>query len=144
MRVMNQKQLRLVHTIMNRLCSDREVRLELLSDLCQRPITTTKELTDEEVHLVVDTFGGDVFKVYRNHCRVLRSTIYHLSMKIDFLNLNYQDTDTETKMMNMAKTDNWLLTHGVVKKKVWDMTEKELGQVVGQMKAIVNKTVKTE
>lgn len=128
---------------MNRICSDREEKLELLSDLCQRPITTTKELTDDEVGLVVETFGGDIFKASRNHCHLLRSTIYHLSMKIDFLNLNYQDTDTDTKLMNMAKVDNWLLTHGVVKKKVWDMTEKELGKVVGQMKAITNK-VKTE
>ena len=137
--MINSKQLRLVHTIMNRLCSDREVRLEMLSDLCQRPITTTKELTDEEVHLVIDTFGGNDTRSRTEHCRILRSTIYHLSMQIGFLNQDYQESDHDTRQMNMAKVDSWLQSRGIVKKPVREMTEKELGKTIGQLKSILKK-----
>lgn len=131
-------QLRLVQTVMGKISTDRETRLEILSDMCQRPIGSTKELTQQEAKMVVEKLGGQWARGSIKRKQNLKATIYHLSMKIDFLNLDYQGTDYATRKMNCAKVDNWLLTHGVVKKPVDSMTTAELGKVIGQMKAILN------
>lgn len=131
--------MRLVNTILCRISPDRDTRLEILSDICQRYIGSSKDLTRSEATMIVEKLGGDSAMESIRRKTNLKATIYHLSMKIDFLNLNYQDNDDATRRMNMAKVDGWLLTHGVVKKPVGEMTTAELGKVIGQMKAILGK-----
>lgn len=131
-------QLKVLHAVMHEITDDRDTRLEILSDVCQRPLSSTKEMTSEEAALAISTLGGHYYYEKNRKMHALRATIYHLSMKIEFLNLHYQDNDYDTRLMNMAKVDNWLLTHGVVKKPVGQMSEKELGKVIGQMKSILN------
>lgn len=130
-------QLRLVQTVMGKVATDRETRLEILSDMCQRPIGSTKELTQDEANMIVRELGGQWARGSIKRKQHLKATVYHLSMRIDFLNLAYPGDDYDNRRMNMAKVDNWLLTHGVVKKTVGTMTTAELGKVIGQMKAIV-------
>lgn len=132
-------QLRLVQTVMGKIAHDRETRLEILSDMCQRPIGSTKELTQDEAKMIVRELGGEWVRGSIKRKQNLKATVYHLSMKIDFLNLSYPGNDYDTRKMNMAKVDNWLMTHGVVKKPVESMTTAELGKVIGQMKAILTK-----
>lgn len=132
-------QLRLVQTVMGKIANDRDTRLEILSDMCQRPIGSTKELTQAEANMVVKELGGTLAMNSIRRKQHLKSAIYHLSMKIDFLNMRYPEDDYDTRMMNCAKVDGWLQTHGVVKKPVGEMTTAELGKVIGQLKAIVGK-----
>lgn len=130
-------QLRAVQAILGKIASDREDRLALLGEMFQRPIASAKELTFDEAKLILERFGGDELKAVTVRKQQLKATIYHLSMRIGFLNRPFADRDTpEDREMNKAKVDGWLITHGVVKKRVADMTIAELGKTIGQMKAI--------
>lgn len=132
-------QLRAVQAILGKITSDRDDRISLLSDMFERPITSTKDLTFDEAKLILERFGGDELKAITVRKQQLKATIYHLSMKIEFLNLSYPGDDYDNRRMNMAKVDMWLLTHGIVKKRVKEMSIAELGKVIGQMKAILGK-----
>lgn len=131
-------QLRAVQAILGKITSDRDDRISLLSDMFERPITSTKDLTFDEAKLILERFGGDELKAITVRKQQLKATIYHLSMKIEFLNLSYPGDDYDNRRMNMAKVDMWLLTHGIVKKRVKEMSIAELGKVIGQMKAVLN------
>ncbi|MCQ2275413.1 MAG: hypothetical protein MJZ87_00475 [Bacteroidales bacterium] len=131
-------QLRAVQAILGKITSDRDDRISLLSDMFERPITSTKDLTFDEAKLILERFGGDELKAITVRKQQLKATIYHLSMKIEFLNLSYPGDDYDNRRMNMAKVDMWLLTHGIVKKRVKEMSIAELGKVIGQMKAILS------
>lgn len=131
-------QLRAVQAILGKIASDREDRLALLGEMFQRPIASTKELTFNEAKLILERFGGNELKAVTVRKQQLKATIYHLSMRIGFLNRPFADRDTPAdREMNKAKVDGWLITHGVVKKRVADMTIAELGKTIGQMKAIL-------
>lgn len=130
-------QLRAVQAILGKISADREDRLALLGEMFQRPFTSAKELTFDEAKLILERFGGAELKAVTVRKQQLKATIYHLSMRIGFLNRPFADRDTPAdREMNKAKVDGWLLTHGVVKKRVADMTIAELGKTIGQMKAI--------
>lgn len=140
MRPITPNQLRAVQATMTRIASDREDRLELLSEMFGRDIETTHDLSWSEANLILAKFGGHRLAEVNAMKRKLRAAIYHLSLQIGWLNRNYPDHgDANEKAMNMAKVDQWLLTHGVVKKTVAAMSVEELGKVIGQMKSIVNK-----
>jgi len=138
MKDLTSNQLRAVQAILGKIASDREDRLALLGEMFQRPFTSTKELTFDEAKLILERFGGDELKAVTVRKQQLKATIYHLSMRIDFLNKPFSERDTPAdREMNKAKVDNWLLTHGVVKKRVSDMTITDLGKTIGQMKSIL-------
>ena len=138
MKEMTMNQLRAVQAILGKIASDREDRLALLGEMFQRPIASTKELTFNEAKLILERFGGNELKAVTVRKQQLKATIYHLSMRIGFLNRPFADRDTPAdREMNKAKVDGWLITHGVVKKRVADMTIAELGKTIGQMKAIL-------
>ena len=135
---MTMNQLRAVQTILGKIAADRDDRLSLLGEMFQRPLASTKELTFDEAKLILERFGGDELKAVAIRKQQLKATIYHLSLRIDFLNKPFADSDTpEDRAMNKAKVDGWLLTHGVVKKRVADMSIAELGKTIGQMKAVM-------
>lgn len=142
MRPITPNQLRAVQATMTRIASDREERLELLSEMFGRDIETTHDLSWSEANLILAKFGGTQLHDVNVKKRQLRSTIYHLSMKISWLNKDYPDNgDADEKAMNEAKVDQWLMNRGVVKKPVIEMSVAELGKVVGQMKAIVGEVI---
>lgn len=135
---MTKNQLKAVQAILGKIASDREDRLALLGEMFQRPFTSAKGLTFNEAKLILERFGGAELKAVTLRKQQLKATIYHLSMRIGFLNRPFADRDTPAdREMNKAKVDAWLLTHGVVKKRVADMTIAELGKTIGQMKAIL-------
>ena len=137
MRPITPNQLRAVQATMTKVAPDREDRLELLSEMFGRDIESTRDLSWGEAALILSKFGGTQLAEVNNKKRRLRSTIYHLSMRIGWLNKDYPDHgDADEKAINMAKVDQWLQSHGAVKKPVMEMSVVELGKVVGQMKAI--------
>lgn len=136
-RPITDNQLRAVQATMVRYCNSREERIEMLTTLCGRPITGTRELTSEEANMILAHLGDGRLQAINSKKCHLRATIYHLSMQTDFLNAGYPDNgDPAEKAMNCAKVDMWLLKHGTVKKRVKDMTVKELGITIGQLKTI--------
>ena len=143
MRPITPNQLRAVQATMTKVAPDREDRLELLSEMFGRAIESTRDLSWGEAALILSKFGGHQLAEVNSKKRQLRSTIYHLSMRISWLNRDYPDNgNADEKAMNKAKVDQWLLSRGVVKKPVMEMSVEELGKVVGQMKAIVkNQTI---
>lgn len=133
-------QLRAVQATMTKIEPDRDERMALLSEMFGRDIETTNDLSWGEANLILAKFGGTQLHDVNVKKRQLRSTIYHLSMKISWLNKDYPDNgDADEKAMNEAKVDQWLMNRGVVKKPVMEMSVSELGKVVGQMKSIINK-----
>lgn len=133
-------QLRAVQATMTQIEPDREERMALLSEMLGREIETTKDLSWWDANMILSKLGNYKLTETNIKKRNLRSTIYHLSMKIGFLNRDYPDNgDASEKEMNKAKVDQWLLTHGVVKKRVMEMSVGELGKTIGQMKSILNK-----
>lgn len=140
MRPITPNQLRAVQATMTKVAPDREDRLELLSEMFGRDIESTRDLSWGEAALILSKFGGHQLQEVNEKKRTLRATIYHLSMRISWLNRDYPDNgNADEKAMNKAKVDQWLMSHGVVKKPVMEMSVEELGKVVGQMKAIAKR-----
>lgn len=140
MRPITPNQLRAVQATMVKIAPDREERMELLSEMMGREIESTRDLSWSEAAMILSKFGGHQLQEVNEKKRTLRATIYHLSMRIGWLNRDYPDHgDAAEKAMNRAKVDQWLMSRGVVKKPVMEMSVEELGKVVGQMKAIAKK-----
>ena len=66
-------------------------------------------------------------------------SIYHLSMKIEFLNKGITSDTYEDHEMNKAKLNRFTLSKGVIKKKVGLMSIEELRETKKQFEAILRK-----
>lgn len=132
-------QLRALNMILNGIASGREERIGLLQEMTGRGLSSSRELTFAEAALLIDRLGGRRMRELSARKLQLKRTIYALSMQIAWLNRDYAGTDTDTRLMNMANVDRWLLTHGTVKKRVCEMTSAELGRTVGQMKSVIRR-----
>lgn len=121
---------------------DEDMRRDLIQQFSNGRTRSSKELTFDEARALLEKLneGSDRVKAMLEKDRlVLMRNIYHLSMKIEFLNKGFTSDTYEDHEMNKAKINRFTLSKGVIKKKVGLMSIEELRETKKQFEAILRK-----
>lgn len=134
------QQLKALQACFNRIGMDDDDRHDFICHFTDGRTASTKFLSFDEARKILAQFNGDSDKREQAKALELLKAIYHLSMRISFLNADFKELDTvEDFEMNKAKINVWCRTRTKYRKNITLMSVAELKAVKKQMEAIVLK-----
>lgn len=136
------QQLKALHAAFRFHGMDDEARHECVASFTGGRTASTKYLTMNEARLLLSRLNGEderVRKMLQQEAAVVLRSIYHLSMKISFLNKGFPADTEEDKQMNLAKIDVWCRSRTKYRKNIREMNLEELKAVKKQLEAIARK-----
>lgn len=141
-RLITPAQLKALQTIFSRKGWDTEERHGFIQSFTYGRTASAKELTMTEAKQLLTMFGvfaKEECNKQTNDAKKVLGSIYHLSLKIDFLNKGYTSDTKEERQMNYAKINKFCRERSAVKKNVQDMSLMELQAVKRQLESIARK-----
>lgn len=135
-------QIKALQAIFSQKGFSQEDRHEFIANYTDGRTASTKELTSLEATQLFRSLGGESNKVKalrQENARRLVGIIYGLSLKIDFLNKDYDTDDPVEFEMNKAKLNLWCRTKTKAKKDIAKMSLEELEATRKQLEAILRK-----
>jgi hypothetical protein len=141
------EQLKALHATFRAHGMDDDARHSCIYAFTEGRTESSKELTFEEARQLLtklnpkNTMENDKVKeMLRNESITVVKSIYHLSMKISFLNKEFAGSvSEEDKQMNIAKLNRWARTYSKSHKDIKKMTIGELRDLKKQLEAIAHK-----
>ena len=129
-------QVQMIHRIKWLYRWDEETYRHIISEFTDGRTTSSKEMTRYEAMRMIDKF---VKSLEDGAAREMVGVIYALSFEIGFLNKGYGSSSAAEVEMNKAKINQFVMTHGVVKKPITQMNLEELQQTMRQFQKIAKK-----
>lgn len=136
---MTPQQIKAIHAACRNM--DDDIRRDLIRQYTKGRTRSSKEMTFEEARQLLTKLneGNDKVKAMLEKERLsLMRQIYHLSMRISFLNKDYPSDNADDHEMNKAKVNSFCRGQRF-KKNVGEMTIEELKETKKQFSTIVKK-----
>lgn len=135
-------QIKALQVLFSRKGFSQEDRHEFIANYTGGRTASTKELTSLEATQLFKSLGGESNKVKtlrQEKARQMVGIIYGLSLKIDFLNKDYDTDDPIEFEMNKAKLNTWCRARTAAKKDITKMSLEELEATRKQLESILRK-----
>lgn len=132
-------QMKALHATFRSKGFDEEERHDFISQFTIGRVSNTKELTFDEARLMLSRLNGDKKQPNREEQLNLVKSIYHLSMRISFLNKDFPSDNLADFEMNKAKINIFCRNRTKYHKNLTLMSVPELKGVKKQLEAIVYK-----
>ena len=136
------QQLKALHATFHAHGMDDEARHECIASFTGGRTARTKYLTMNEARLLLSRLNREdeqVRKMMQQEANAVLRSIYHLSMRISFLNKGFPSDTEDDKQMNLAKINMWCRSRTKYRKTLREMNPEELKAVKKQLEAIVRK-----
>ncbi|MDD3040922.1 hypothetical protein [Bacteroides sp.] len=136
------QQLKALHATFHAHGMDDEARHECIASFTGGRTASTKYLTMNEARLLLSHLNREneqVRKMMQQEANAVLRSIYHLSMRISFLNKGFPSDTEDDKQMNLAKINMWCRSRTKYRKTLREMNPEELKAVKKQLEAIVRK-----
>lgn len=134
------QQLKALQACFGKMGLDADERHDFICQFTDGRTASTKYLTFDEARLMLSRLNGDTGKREQAERLDLLKAIYHLSMRVSFLNADFQELDTaEDFEMNKAKINLFCRHRTKYRKNITLMNAAELKGVKKQLEAIVYK-----
>jgi hypothetical protein len=135
-------QVKALQAIFSRKGFSTEDRHEFIANYTGNRTSSTKELTVSEAAQLFEALGGVSSKEKQERqekARKLVGAIYKLSLRIDFLNKDYDTGDPDDFEMNKAKLNKFCRERTKARKNITQMTLEELAATKQQLESILRK-----
>lgn len=143
------QQLKALQTCFSRMGFDTEARHEFVSQFTDGRTQSSRELTFDEARNMLEKLNGnqskqaeEKAKMIQQEARTVVGQIYGLSLKISFLNRDFNLETPEDFEMNKAKINVFARKSSACHKDMTKMTLEELKAFKKQLEAILHKEEK--
>ena len=136
------QQLKALQTCFGKLGFDAEERHEFVSQFTDGRTKSTKALTFDEARRMLSGLNGDQEKIKKEAAIAaakIVGEIYGLSLKISFLNKDFNIDTPEDFEMNKAKINVFARTRSRFRKNLTEMSIEELKAFKKQLEAVAHK-----
>lgn len=130
------QQLKAIHATFRHLGFDNDECHGFVFQFTEGRTNSTKELTFDEARRMLTSLNGEDLS---EEGRELVGDIYGLSLRISFLNRDYQSDDEDERQMNYAKLNVFCRNYSRFHKNLTAMKLAELKEVKKQLEAIARK-----
>ena len=130
-----------IHRLKRQQGWDEDTYRNLIHQFSNGRTNSSKELTKKEATELIRKFlgrGTEPRYSWQERLAVVRA-IYAVSLEISFINKGFDSNKPEDIEMNKAKINQFILSHGVVKKPIVKQTYEELQKTLKQFKKIAGK-----
>lgn len=133
------QQLKALQACFGKIGMDTDERHDFVRQFTDGRVSSTKELTFDEARLMLTRLNGNKEKVNQAEVLNLVKSIYHLSMRVSFLNKDFPSDNMADFEMNKAKINIFCRNRTKYRKNLTLMSVAELKGVKKQLEAIVYK-----
>lgn len=133
------QQLRALQACFSKLGFDEEERHGFIAQFTNERVQSTKELTFDEALHMLSALNEDKEKKIKAAAKKVVGEIYGLSLKISFLNKDFNIDTPEDFEMNKAKINVFSRQRSACHKNTTEMSLEELKAFKNQLEAILHK-----